>query len=176
MLAFAAIALLGCTVDLATKNWVFAWKGLPPPFVHPGEHTPWWLIEPYVGIETALNTGALFGMGQNLVSLFAGLSVLAAVAIVGWVLFGGAARDWLLVVALGLITAGILGNLYDRLGLYSNGEIKAVRDWILFRYGNFTWPNFNLADSFLVCGAGLLVWHAMVHREDGAKKPRKLKA
>jgi signal peptidase II len=36
-----------------------------------------------------------------------------------------------------------------------------VRDWILFRYHSYTWPNFNIADSLLVCGAGLLLWHGL---------------
>jgi signal peptidase II len=40
---------------------------------------------------------------------------------------------------------------------------NAVRDWILLRYGAFTWPNFNIADSLLVCGAGLLLWHSFWH-------------
>ena len=63
------------------------------------------------------------------------------------------------------MTGGILGNLYDRLGLWTVGvenlpRIYAVRDWIRISYGNLVWPNFNLADSLLVCGALLLVWHA----------------
>ncbi|MFM8891288.1 MAG: signal peptidase II, partial [Planctomycetia bacterium] len=74
---------------------------------------------------------------------------------------------WLL-VALGLITGGILGNLFDRLGLPGlrwhapwerQGErVLAVRDWIHFRLeGVIDWPIFNLADSWLVIGAGLLL-------------------
>jgi signal peptidase II len=93
-----------------------------------------------------------------------------------------AARDWLLTVALGMITGGILGNLYDRLGLWggqnASGEtIHAVRDWILIAYGGFNvpllgekWPNFNIADTLLVCGAGLLIWHAFTATEP-AKSP-----
>jgi signal peptidase II len=116
-----------------------------------------------VVVETALNYGALFGMGQNMGWLFATLSVLALAGILYWLFVAKAARDWLLTIALAGVTAGILGNLYDRLGLWANptgSPIYAVRDWILFRYGQHTWPNFNIADSLLVCGAGLLIWHA----------------
>ena len=36
--------------------------------------------------------------------------------------------------------------------------VYAVRDWLDFHL--IRWPIFNLADSFLVCGAALLIWHA----------------
>jgi signal peptidase II len=99
------------------------------------------------------------------VALFAGLSVAAALGILYWLFVTGAAVDRLLTVALGAVMAGILGNLYDRLGLWSMPgnpaqRYYAVRDWILVQYPPWTWPNFNLADSFLVCGAALLMWHA----------------
>ena len=73
--------------------------------------------------------------------------------------------------------AGILGNLYDRVGLpglkwnvandlHKIGDpVFAVRDWILVKFGNWPWPNFNIADSLLVCGALLLAWHAFFQKE-----------
>ena len=66
-----------------------------------------------------------------------------------------------------------MGNLYDRLGLSGlewpgdalhepGTPVYAVRDWIHFKLdGLVDWPIFNLADSLLVCGACLLVWHAV---------------
>ncbi len=170
--AFFAIALLGCAADLATKSWIFAELGLPSGAV-------WWLWEGVVGFQTSLNEGALFGIGQGWVALFATLSVAAAAGILAWLFYGGAAHDRLLLVALGCVTAGILGNLYDRLGLHgltwpaghpAQGEpIYAVRDWILVMIGTWPWPTFNIADSLLVCGAGLLIWHAFRH--DLAPRP-----
>lgn len=156
-LIFLLIAALGCVADLASKSRVFAALGFP------GE--TWWLYEDICGLQTSLNRGALFGIGQDKVWLFASLSIVAAVFIVYWLFFAGAARDRLLTVALACVMAGILGNLYDRLGLWSmpgqpGVRIYAVRDFILFQYQNWVWPNFNLADSLLVCGAGLLVWQA----------------
>jgi len=156
---FLAISLLGCGADLLTKHWVFQWRGMP----HASE--PWWLWEGHIGIETALNTGALFGLGQDRVGLFAALSLAAAAGIVVWLFVGCAAHDLHLTVALACVTGGILGNLYDRLGFWSSQmglarRVHAVRDWILLQYGDYTWPNFNIADSLLVCGAVLLMWHA----------------
>lgn len=156
---FMLIAAAGCGLDLLTKHWVFRWRG------QPGQQPIWWLWDGLVGIETSLNRGALFGMGQGRVLWFALLSVLALLGITYWLLRGGASHDRRLTLTLACVTGGILGNLYDRLGLWSISAAGwpqdfAVRDWIRVSYGHFVWPNFNVADSLLVCGALLLVWHA----------------
>ena len=157
---FSSIAVLGCAADLLTKHAVFHWLGMPR------ECEPWWLWEGYVGIETALNSGALFGLGSGMALGFACLSIVAAIGIVIWLFWFGAARDLLLTISLGSIMGGIGGNLYDRLGLWEvpgvpGAYCNRVRDWILFRYHDFTWPNFNIADCLLVCGAALLLWHGL---------------
>lgn len=133
----------------------------------PGAEPIHWLWKPYVGIETALNRGALFGMGSEMELgwLFATLSIVAAAGVLVWLFAFAAAADRTLTIALALIMGGILGNLYDRLGLWhppgQPGQWRnEVRDWILLRYQEYTWPNFNIADSLLVCGATLLVLHA----------------
>lgn len=170
LLLFTLVALGGAALDLVTKEVVFRWRGLPRP-----DHV-WWLIAGRLGIETSVNPGALFGMGAGLWWLFALLSVAALGGIVYWLIAGGAARDLWLTITVGLIAGGILGNLYDRLGLWDHRGLPpelrhGVRDWILFVWPEVRlrifnpWPNFNLADSFLVCGAVLLVLHSLVHRD-----------
>lgn len=166
---FLALAVGGCAVDLATKRWMFDYLGQPGP-----DSRTVWLWTGVFGFQTSLNEGALFGMGQGFSPVFAALSVGAAFGIVIWLFWAGAAKDWLLTVALAVVTIGILGNLYDRLGLpglvwngahpnHALGEpVYAVRDFILVMIGRWPWPTFNLADSSLVCGAGLLMWHALV--------------
>ena len=52
---------------------------------------------------------------------------------------------------LALILGGALGNLWDRL---LNGRVV---DFLLFYIGQYQWPAFNVADSAIVVGAGLLV-------------------
>ena len=158
-LVFFGLALGGCSTDLATKSWIFAKLGMP------GGRTLW-IWENYVGFQTSLNRGALFGLGQGQVWLFASLSFVAAAGILYWLFLAGGARDGWLTFALGAIMAGILGNLYDRLGLWATPgmadvDFHAVRDWILFAYHDCRWPNFNIADSLLVCGASMIVWSAM---------------
>jgi signal peptidase II len=170
---FFPLALGGLGTDLATKKLVFDWLGMP------GEQQPYWVWQDVFGFQTSLNEGALFGLGQGWSPAFIALSVGAAVGILCFLFLAGAARDWLLTIALGSITGGILGNLYDRLGMpgliwnYANNlhdvgqPVYAVRDWIQVMIGTWPWPTFNVADSLLVCGAGLLLWHAFL----GGKTP-----
>jgi len=122
------------------------------------------------GFQASLNAGALFGLGHGYSYVFAGVSVVFLALILFWLLFLNGWRDRWMVVATGLISAGILGNFYDRIGLgfgqgYPESARYCVRDWILFRLEGVPffdpWPNFNLADSFLVVGAGLVLIHAM---------------
>ena len=162
-LVFFTLAAGLCAADLATKSLAFARLDL--------DGSIRWVWSGVFGFQTSLNEGGLFGMGQGFAPLLAALAVAAAAAILVWLFGFGAARDWLLTVALAAITAGILGNLYDRLGLpglawpdwhpQAGQRVYAVRDFIvMFQCGNWHWPNYNLADSCLVCGAGLLIWHS----------------
>lgn len=174
---FFFLAATGCTLDLATKAWIFNKLG------GPRETPTWWLWNDIFGFQTSLNEGALFGMGQGRVVLFAALSIVVVPCILYWLFVVRAARDLLLTIALGLVTGGILGNLYDRLGLpglawrdpwivggiHQAGEpVYAVRDWILVMIGTWPWPTFNIADSLLVSGAILLVWHALWYAPEEA--------
>jgi signal peptidase II len=171
---FFAIAAIGCAADLATKSWIFDKLGMP-------SRHPLVLIPAIFSLTTSLNEGALFGMGQGMTLVFAGLSILAAVGIFYWLIFAGAGRDLWLTFALGFIMAGICGNLYDRLGLpglvwhapdpREGLPVYAVRDWLHFeiRSIGFDWAVFNLADSMLVVGAAMLFLH--VAWREGRQKP-----
>jgi signal peptidase II len=80
------------------------------------------------------------------------------------------------------VMGGLLGNLYDRLGLpvhlfpgsdVQAGEpVHAVRDWILMQWSDqLRWPNFNVADVLLVCGAISLVLHAALFPQVAHESP-----
>jgi signal peptidase II len=169
---FGVIVAGGCAADLLTKHWMSGWLD---PF---GRKT--WVWPGVFGFQWSLNQGALFGVGQGKAFLFAALSILAALAVCYWLFVARAARDLFLTIALSLVTAGILGNLYDRLGLHGlrwpyaapghavGDPVYAVRDWVLVMIGDRQWPNFNVADSLLVCGALLLVWHSFYRGDSEA--------
>ena len=163
-LAFAIVFFLIVAVtsagDLWTKSRIFDRLGMP------GTSDTLWVWDGVFGFQTALNEGALFGMGQGFVIGFAILSFAMLAGIVIWLL-GPFFKNWFLVIVMGLISGGIIGNLYDRLGLHqlrwlddgfhtADTPVYAVRDWILVMIGSYHWPNFNLADSYLVAGVILL--------------------
>ncbi len=165
---FFLLLVVGLTIDLWTKSHMF--HNYFDASVMNRAQDIHWSIDGILGIQTSTNPGALFGMGKGLSWLFAGLSFFALAAIVLWLFVWKAARDRWLTIALGLISGGILGNLYDRLGLgylpeYHESIRTNVRDWIYFRLENVPmfdpWPNFNIADSLLVTGAIMLFIHAL---------------
>jgi len=153
-IVFLIIVILSVTLDLWTKSWIFGRLEMP------GTSDTLWVWDGVFGFQTALNEGALFGMGQGFAFGFAILSFAMLAGIVIWLL-GPFYKNRFLVIVMGLISGGIIGNLYDRLGLHQlrwpdDTPVYAVRDWILVMIGSYHWPNFNLADSYLVVGVILL--------------------
>lgn len=69
--------------------------------------------------------------------------------------------------ALGLVIGGAIGNLIDRL------RWGAVADFLDFHMMGYHWPAFNIADSAIVVGVGVLIWHTL--KEDGEKKKQSSK-
>ena len=160
MIVYLTIAIVASALDLWSKSWIFGRLGMP------GTDGVLWLWEGVFGFQTALNEGDLFGMGQGMVLAFAALSLVMLIGIFVWVV-GPFFKNMFLIVVMGLISGGIVGNLYDRLGLHqlrwlddgwhvADTPVYAVRDWLLVMIGSYHWPNFNLADSYLVAGVILL--------------------
>ena len=182
---YLAILVAGLSLDLGTKNWMFEHLGLPGEYLseeQPQANATWWIIDGVFGFQTSLNQGALFGMGQGKAHLFALFSFVAIAGILVWLFFFRGLSSLFLTVVLGMLSAGILGNLYDRLGMHglkwnhagqfheAGDPVCAVRDWILVMIGNWPWPNFNIADSLLVCGAILLAIFTFLSEERGERR------
>ena len=164
-------AIIGLAADLITKSYMFAnYFSLERAEQRYPQEVEWW-IEGIFGVQTSTNPGALFGIGKGFSWLFAIFSVVAVIGIILWLFrFGGIWDRWL-TFAMGLVTGGIFGNLYDRVGLgFTAGFPESirtdVRDWVLFRLEGVPlfdpWPNFNIADSVLVAGAIMLFVHAFM--------------
>lgn len=110
-------------------------------------------ILPFLNIVSVWNKGISFGLFSffNLSAWF-WLAVNAAViCVIYWVI-----NKWIgfysySKLAFTLIIAGACGNNFDR---FYHG---AVFDFIDLYIGNYHWPAFNLADSFVTCSAIILI-------------------
>jgi len=98
------------------------------------------------------NTGAAFGMFRDNNVFFVVLASAALLAI-AWLSWKNAFASAPLRLAAGLLVAGILGNLTDRL---LHGFVVDFLDVILPWYGH--WPAFNIADSCIFVAAGLFLF------------------
>jgi signal peptidase II len=76
---------------------------------------------------------------------------LAIMCLIGWLLVTDRAGGWLGQYGLVLILGGAAGNLLDRISR------RSVTDFIDFHIGTHHWYTFNVADSAIVIGAGLVI-------------------
>ena len=124
-------------------------------------HDSWPVIPGFFRLTHVKNRGAAFGIFADSTSpmKIEVLILLSVVALVVVLLLlweqPGARRIGL---GLALILGGALGNLFDRLARGS------VVDFLEFYLRGFHWPAFNVADSAIVIGAGLLVLDMLLTR------------
>jgi len=105
------------------------------------------ILDGWLSLVLTTNDGAAFGIlaDRGILFIVVGLVLSGVVLVFARVL---PSRRPLLQVSLGLQVGGAVGNLSDRI------RVGHVIDFIQIRY----WPVFNLADSAIVCGVGLLVY------------------
>jgi signal peptidase II len=113
------------------------------------------------------NTGAAWSLFRDRNNVLAAVSVLALIALYAW-------RRHFYVhlalgrISLGLIFGGIAGNLFDR--LHYHQVIDFLRFYLVRRSGQeIGFPAFNIADSAICLGVGLLILVSWKHEEDGGK-------
>jgi len=141
-LTFWSLLVVGLALDLWTKRVVFDW------LEHRGSVS---IINGFLQFVRALNNGAAFGIMAGKHYLLAAVSVVALIGIFAVFLFSRS-RQRLVHIALGLFAAGVCGNLYDR--IFNGGLVRDFVD-VVYWPGKH-WPAFNVADSLLCIGVGLL--------------------
>jgi signal peptidase II len=140
------IALSVVVLDRLTK-WAVA-RNIPL-------HDSIAIIPDFFRLTHVENSGAAFGLfadspSQWKIAMLVLFSVVALV-IVLMLLWRNSHHLTTTGVGLALILGGAIGNLWDRL---LSGRVV---DFLLFYIGQYQWPAFNVADSAIVVGAGLLV-------------------
>ncbi|MDQ3877845.1 MAG: signal peptidase II [Actinomycetota bacterium] len=104
-------------------------------------------------MRLTLNSGGAFGILQGLPGVFVAASLAVVALVFFWV--RRLARP-ALVVPLGLMLGGGLGNVADRLFRDLNGKVVDFIDL-------HVWPVFNVADACIVTGIALLLFTSLVH-------------
>ena len=149
----AALARLICTAaaGLALDLWTKSLAQTHLQGAAPIDFLPGWLSFEYVG-----NHGAVFGIAQGDRWIFLTVSVGALIFLLG--LFATSGRRPFYQLILGLLLAGVAGNMYDR------GVFGFVRDMI---HALPMWPRFfpwifNVADTMLCVGVGLMLLYSFL--------------
>ena len=139
-----------------------------------------WLIETYVSaldtyriipgffdIVHSENRGVAFGLFNDSTSEWRTVVLIvistAALALVGALLWKSSHMDRLTVIGLGLILGGAAGNVFDRVAW------GRVTDFLEFYIGQYHWPTFNVADSAIVVGSGLLLLDLLKPKREAAR-------
>jgi signal peptidase II len=144
------------------------WLGLALAIIVLDHLTKWWVsasldyqeavpVLPFFSLVLVHNTGAAFSFLADAGGwqrwFFIAVGVVATVIIVR--LLKRHAHERRLAFALALVLGGALGNVIDR------AVLGHVVDFLYFHYRGFAWPAFNVADSAITVGAGLLIWDSM---------------
>jgi len=118
-------------------------------------------VLPFFNLVLVWNTGVSFGLFQEDSASRSWTLIAVSVAVMVWLLVWlWRAEQRLVMVALGAILGGATGNIIDRL------RFGAVFDFLDFHAFGWHWPAFNIADSAIVVGVGLLLLDGFLPRLD----------
>jgi len=155
-LAFLLIAAFVVTLDQVSKWWIASTLSL---------HSTICVIPGFFHITYVRNPGAAFGFLAQAPpgwrSFFFLTVAILAVILILYYLRRYPERPPVFTYALSLIFAGAVGNMIDRIRL---GE---VIDFLDFCLGSAHWPAFNVADSAITLGAGLLFYALIQDKKNG---------
>jgi len=114
------------------------------------------IIPGFFNLTHIHNRGAVFGIlsrsNDSTIHLLLMAASVMALGLILYYFFSASPKDKLMKIALSLILAGALGNLWDRL------IQKYVVDFLDIYIKNWHWPTFNVADSCITIGAFLLIF------------------
>lgn len=146
------LSILVIVIDQLSKYWVTA-------SLSPYQPVP---LLPMLNLSLAYNTGAAFGFLHGAGAwhrwFFPAFSLVVSAILVVW-LWRTPSSDKIQACGISLILGGALGNFIDR------GFQGYVVDFIDFYYKHHHFATFNLADTAICIGAGLLILDMLLRRE-----------
>ena len=148
---FYLLSILLLVLDQGTKLLIQARLSL-------NESVP--VIRGIFHITYVLNRGGVFGIGGRggFPLIFVTASLVALLLVVLHLRRG--VKEGRLSLPLSLVLAGAIGNLIDRL------RLGAVIDFLDFQLKGWHWPAFNIADSAITVGIGLILWETLRERRE----------
>jgi signal peptidase II len=155
------LALLALTVvlDQLSKSWVVAYFDAHGPAPMAG--VPQRVVAPFFNLILTWNSGMSFGLFNRDSPWNAALfSVLAAVIVTVLLVWLWRTESSLVAAGIGLVAGGAVGNVIDRL------RLGAVTDFLDFHWRDWHFATFNLADSGITVGVGLLLLDALLNRRE----------
>ncbi len=146
---FAIVTFLNLIADVLTKWW--AKSSLPTDDSKWG--TPVAFIENFWDWQLSFNQGSAFGLFHSIggARIFLSIIGIAALAAVCFMVKSAGPKQRRLVIGLGMVAGGAIGNLIDRIAFGS------VTDFVVWKYYDTAWPTFNVADVSLVIGVGIML-------------------
>ena len=152
---YLILALAVFVLDQWTKWWVEANLSL---------HRPHEVIPRFLSLTHVENSGVAFGLFSGIDSPLRTVVLtvlgLAALGVVAFYYSRVDSAQRLLLTALALILGGAVGNLTDRV------LAGSVTDFIDVYIGSYHWHTFNVADSAITIGVGLILWDSFRSRSD----------
>ncbi len=123
------------------------------------------VIDGLLNFVRARNNGAAFGICAGQPFFLAAASIIALLFVLGY-FYLWHTKQTLIHIALGILAAGICGNLYDR--LFNEGAVRDFIDvYITISGREHRWHTFNVADALLCIGVALLIiWTASTGKSD----------
>jgi len=149
-----ALWLVPAALIFALDRWTKMWVESEIPL-----YSSETVIPGFFNLVHARNTGIAFSLFADSAEWVreGALPIISAIAVIGLLayLFRTSSGNWRLHLALTLVLAGAAGNLYDR-AMYGY-----VTDFLDFYVGGWHWPAFNVADSAITVGAGVLLLESL---------------
>ncbi len=116
-------------------------------------------------ITSHRNRGAAFGILENQRWFFIIVTTIVVIGIIWYLQKVMKTNNKLLPLALSLVLGGAIGNFIDRI---LTGEVV---DFLQFNFGSYEFPIFNVADSCIVIGVGLIILDSLLDMKRNPVNP-----